>query len=79
MQCLVSTVLVHGNWDTTTARINWIFCVSKNKLGCFKQQPNEALPKFLGKQGLPGTSFFVASKAVDAALGCRGVGRGWSS
>lgn len=52
-------MLVHGNWDTTTARINWIFCVSENKLGLFKQQPNEALLKFLGKQELPGTSSFV--------------------
>lgn len=55
MQCLIPTVLVHGNWDTTTARINWNFCASE-KLGHFKQQPNEAVSKFLGKQGLPGKS-----------------------
>lgn len=65
--------------DTTTARINWIFCASENKLGHFKQQPDKTLPKFLGKQGLPGTSSLVVSKAADPALGCLGVGRGWSS
>lgn len=79
MLCLVPTVLVHGNWDTTIAKISWIFCVSEYKLGHFKQQPNEALPKFLGKQGLLGTSSLVVSKAADSALGCLGVGRGWSS
>lgn len=61
------------------ARINWIFCVSENKLGHFKQQPNEVLPKFLGKWGLPGASSLVVSMAADTALGCLGVGRGWSS
>lgn len=61
----------------TTARINCIFfvCVSKNKLGHFKQQPNEALPKFLGKQGLPCTSSLVLSNTADTALELPGGGQ----
>lgn len=71
MQCLVPAVLVQGNCSTTTAGINWIFffcCVSKNKLGHFKQQPKAALPKFLEKQGLPCTSSLVPSDTADTAL-----------
>lgn len=61
---------------TTTARINWIFFyVSENKLGHFKQRPNEALPKFLGKQGLPCMSSFVLSNTADTALELPGGGQ----
>lgn len=79
MQCLVPTVLVRGNSNTqTTTRINRggvVFCVCEKKLGHFKQQPKAALPKFLGKPGLPCTSSPVLSNTADTALELPGGGQ----
>jgi len=81
MQCLVPTVLAQGNSNTRNCCKNKLdfFCVTENKLGHFKQQPNEALPKFVGKQGLPCTSSLVLSSTADSALELPELGRGWSS